>query len=166
MEKRYKEAMADLSQEEQRSYTQVTRKLTEKLNTPEILSIKVTGYQQFKQQPGESMDTFAIRLEDQFEEAYPNITGVDRERMLIDGFIKGISKTMQALVSCSNPSTLSAAVTAARKLEFLPGQRNLSNNMTSMLFGNTAGKQPIAVILGPMALTEEAQQILTKQQDL
>ncbi len=157
--KRYKEALKELPVADRRHYTAVKQKLTEKLSTPEILSMKARGFQLCTQLAGESADSFATRLQDQFEAAYPNIAGGDRDRMLIDGFIKGIPDTIQALVSCSNPTNLAAAVSAARRLELLP-RRGISQNSLATLFNalNTEVKtQSIATISGPTVLTDAEQ---------
>ncbi len=79
--------------------------------------------------------------------------------MLVDGFVKGVPDTMQTLVSCSNPATLPAAVTAARKLELLPRQNATQNSLSiaSLLSPATLdtelSRKAIATILGPTVLT-------------
>ncbi len=115
-EKVYNTVYQDTAQD-QRTYDNITRGLTDKFNNPEALKLKASSFHQCRQTLGESAETYANRIQDLFAQAYPNIAGDDRERMILDAFTEGLQTNIKFPVMLSNATNLITTVAAARKFE-------------------------------------------------
>ncbi len=130
-EKIYQAVHADLTVPQRQDFVAITQALSQRFNTPDTLRVKAAQFHQCRQLVGESADAFADRLQDIHAEAYPNVQGDDRNRMLLDAFMDNLLPNLKTVVLCNNPQALNAAVAAARRFELQGGAETINAALLS-----------------------------------
>ena len=106
-----------LTDTDKADYNTLKSKLREKLQTSDHSRLTHQLFANRKQKPGESPGAYGYVLYDLALAAYPSMDSAQRDNLVREQFITGISQQLQGLVTYSNPKTFGRSRDHGRQAE-------------------------------------------------